>query len=298
MMRVIVRGLAVTVVVCLVTLAVGVSLALRSGATAFKVVDVSTPDHRWTPDQPLFIALLGNDARPGAGCGCADAVHVFGVPAGGGQGTMINIPRDTRVPIPGRGTTRINEMLQAGGAPAAARVLGSFLGVTINYVVITSFGGLTDMINEIGGVIVDVPFAMRDANSGANFTAGPNLMLGPQALAFARNRHLAGGDFTRSENQARLMIAVLARMRDEKSGVVDSMKQLVILGRHTELEGMGTTELFRLGRLALGIDTDQIRSVVMPGHTVNIGGASEVEADREAKDLFADFADDAVLQSH
>ena len=43
-----------------------------------RVVSTATADARWTPQQPLFLLLLGSDMRPGAGCGCSDAIHVVG----------------------------------------------------------------------------------------------------------------------------------------------------------------------------------------------------------------------------
>ena len=54
---------------------------------------------------------------------------------------------------------------------------------------LTSFPGLVNLVNGIGGLTVDVPFHMDDAFSGAHFTPGVHQMNGKQALSFARDRH-------------------------------------------------------------------------------------------------------------
>ena len=274
---------------------------LDAGATVLKIVKTSSADHHWTPDKPLFILLLGHDLRPGAGCGCTDSIHVVGIPAGGGQATFLNIPRDTRVNIPGVGNHRINEAwgrAKENKEQFAAQVIGGFVGVTIDYTIVIGFNDLPRLINEIGGVTVDVPQSMSDPNSGAFFPKGLVAMNGDQALAFSRNRHIGAGDFTRSENQTRLILAVLAKLRGQGSGPLDELKYLAILARHSILNGVGARDLYRLGRLALSIDPASVKSVTMPGVSKVIGGGAFVVATPEATGVFADFADDAIVQTH
>jgi hypothetical protein len=70
---------------------------------------------------------------------------------------------------------------------------------------------------------------------------------------------------------------------------------LGILGRHTELQGMSLIDLYRFGRLGLSIDPANIRNVVIP---TGGGSGSDLAVGAGAADLFADFRDDAVLQTH
>jgi len=77
-------------------------------------------------------------------------------------------------------------------------------------------GGLAHLVNSVGGIVVDVPYPMHDSYSGANFNAGVQRLNGKQALAFSRNRHdTPAGDFSRSQNQGRLLIAALTQFRKE-----------------------------------------------------------------------------------
>ena len=168
------RRLAIAVVVALVG---GVALSrsyLQAGAEVFRISKTATGSNEWTPGQPLFILLLGSDLRPGAGCGCSDAIHVVGVPAGGGQATMINVPRDTRIDVPGKGLSKLTEAMATGGPQLTAQAISQWMGVPISYTIITSFDGLPAMVDELGGVTVNVPERMDDSFTNVHLDPGPD----------------------------------------------------------------------------------------------------------------------------
>lgn len=248
--------------------------------------------------EPVFVLVVGNDARPGDLASRGDALHLIGVNPATGQATILNIPRDTWAPIPGRGNDKINAAYFYGGPVAQARAVAAIVGVEIPFVISTGFDGLMQMVDDLGGVDVDVPFPMADADSGAYFEAGPNHFLGGEALAFSRNRHFENGDFVRTEHQALIIIAALAKLRAAGPSATNTVKWLSVLLRNGTYDGGSVPDLYRLGRLALSIDPANVRNVTMPGVIGNAGGASVVLATPEAEALFADFRDDAVLQSH
>jgi LCP family protein required for cell wall assembly len=291
---------ALAVVAVTATLAVGAVRHLAPGALAVELHKVdSSASFLARPDQPFFVLVLGSDERAGLDGARSDAIHVIGVNPALGQATIINIPRDTYVPIPGVGMSRINEAYNHGGAQKAAETVGAFVGVPIQFVAVTTFTGLQAMVDELGGVDVDVPYPMLETNSGANFPQGRWHMSGGEALAFSRNRHIPGGDFGRTQNQALLILSVLTKLRAEGTGAPDTARYLSILLRHTEVDGIGGQELYRLGRLALSLDPANVKTVTMPGGTGRVGPASVVLVNvAAASELFADFRDDAVLQRH
>src|SRR5207253_7446472 len=127
-----------------------------------------------------------------------------------------------------------------------------------------------------GGVDVDVPTAMNDSNSGAFFSPGVQHLGGADALAFSRNRGVSGGDFTRSNNQGRLILAALAKLRSENGSPAGILKSLAVLLRHVTLDGLGVADLYRLGRLGMSIDPANITNVTMPGVGGSAGSASVV----------------------
>jgi LCP family protein required for cell wall assembly len=244
-----------------------------------------------------FMLVIGSDGRAGVGGNRGDALHVIGVNPALGRATMLDIPRDTWVDIPGRGSERINSALEFGGQELQARTVSAFTGVPISFSVMTNFDGLIGMVDDLGGVDVDVPQAMNDRFSGANFPQGKVHMNGNQALAFSRNRHVGDGDLTRTYNQGVLILAALAKFRAEP-GAAAVVRSLEVLLRRARAEGVSVRDLYRLGRLGLSIDPANVRNIVMPSRLGQVGPASVVFPGPGADSLFADFRDDAVLQSH
>jgi LCP family protein required for cell wall assembly len=250
------------------------------------------------PDEPVFFLALGSDERAGLGGARSDAVHVIGVHRADGRATIINIPRDTYVPIPGHGQGRINEAYQYGGAELAARTVGNLVGVDLGMVAVTTFTGLEAMVDDLGGLDVEVPMHMDDRNSGAAFVPGRQRLSGAQVLALSRNRHIPGGDLTRTEHQGLVIVSALAQLRAEGAGPTSALRALGTLLRHTRVVGVELTDLYRLGLTGLSIDPAQVRNVTMPGVLGQAGSASVVRPAGSAAALFRDFADDAILQAH
>lgn len=298
------RALAVAVAVLGV---LGASAALvtegsaggQAPEPAIEIHKVDTGSFSPRPDAPVFLLVLGLDGgRPGVDGDRSDAIHLIGVNPATGEGSMINIPRDAYVTVPGRGRRKINEAYTTGGAELAADTVELLAGVQVSFVLATRFGPFEALVNEAGGVDVDVPVAMRDRFSGANFAKGVTHMDGRAALAFSRNRHVPGGDFARSEHQGLVILSALTKLRAENPGAAGAARYLAILGRHVGITGVTPLELYRLGRLALGLDPAKVRSVLLPGGIGSAGGASIVTVGPAAATLFADFRDDAVLQTH
>lgn len=269
---------------------------IRLGRTLFEVHQTTEAHFDPRPDAPVFVLVVGNDARPGDVEARGDALHLIGINPAAGKGTILDFPRDLYVPLPGRGTDKINAAFN-GGPVAQAKALSQLVGVDIPYVITTGFDGFQQMVDELGGVDVDVPNDMVDPLSGADFRPGPNHMLGGEALAFSRDRHLDGGDLTRTNNQGRLILAGLAKLRGEGVTVANTIRWLGVLLRNSQLDGVSVPDLYRLGRLALSIDPANMRNVTVPGIVGTAGTASVVFPAPEDAALYADFRDNAVLDS-
>jgi LCP family protein required for cell wall assembly len=280
-----------------------VAIALESGLSsaarqtpAFTIHKVDSAHFAGT-NGLTFMLVIGSDGRVGVGGNRGDALHVIGVNPAQGRATMLDIPRDTWVDIPGHGRERINSALEFGGPDLEVRTVSAFTGVPISFSVITTFDGLIGMVDDLGGVDVDVPQNMNDKFSGAFFSQGKVHMNGNQALAFSRNRHIGDGDLTRTYNQGVLILSALAKFRAEP-GAASTVRNLGVLLRHSAAQGVSLRDLYRLGRLALSVDPANVRNVVMPARLGQVGPASVVFPDPAANSLFADFRDDAILQSH
>ncbi|MEA2704948.1 MAG: polyisoprenyl-teichoic acid--peptidoglycan teichoic acid transferase [Actinomycetota bacterium] len=289
----------------LTILVITLSLAMGAGvlhgmaaprAAALEVHKVGPAKFDPTPDKPVFVLVLGFDARPGETVSRSDAMHLIALNPAAGRATMLNIPRDTYVPIPGHGSDKINSAYALGGAKLTAKAVGDLVGVQIQFVLATGFTGLADMVDEMGGVTVDIPVKMEDSNSDAYFDKGPRHLTGPESLAFSRDRHsTGGGDFDRTHRQGELILAGLTKLRGEDPSPASTLKWLGVLLRHTTLDGVSIPELYRLGRTALAIDPANVANVNVPGEPGVAGSASVIYTTAAAGPLFADFRDDGLV---
>jgi len=275
----------------------GIRVPLASGATYVTIAKSGSAHFAGEPDGTVFILLVGSDLRPGVGGARGDALHVVGLNPTLGEGTIIDIPRDTCAYVPGSGTTKVNSAHAYGGPKLQAEVLGTMLGVTIPYAVSVDFAGFQGIVDAVGGVTVDVPTEMSDHYSSAYFSPGPVRMNGGQALAFSRDRHdFPTGDIQRSWNQGYLILSAIGQLQTEAKDTAGRFELLALLGRHAQLEGVGLADLYRLGRLAYAIDTAKIKNVKLP--VASGGCAGGLTPNGDAPGLLADFADDGVLQTH
>jgi LCP family protein required for cell wall assembly len=273
-------------------------LPFATGATWFTVTKVGEAHFSDEPTQPFFFLVVGNDGRTGDTVTRGDALHLIGVNPALHSATILDIPRDTGAAIPGHGTDKINAAMAYGGLALEAETVGNMVGVQIPYAITTDFDGFTALVNGIGGVDQTVTQNMNDPDgSGAVFTAGTSYhMDGDTALRFNRDRHdLPLGDLDRSANQGAFIISALAQLRKNNIGAAGTLQALATLGAHTQIQGLGLSDLYRLGRLALSIDPANVKSVVIP---VGSGSGTRLQLKDDAAGLFADFADDGVLQTH
>jgi LCP family protein required for cell wall assembly len=272
------------------------------GAVWFQVTKLGAARNDGGPQQPFFALVLGTGARSDDPAkspddpGLADAVHVIGVNPALRSATIIDIPRDTEGP----GGAKINSYIvnNPGGNElrTEADAVSSIVGVPITWVIRANFPHFQQMVDEIGGIDVNIPAPMDDDFSGAHFPAGPAHLNGEQALQFSRDRHsFSNGDLTRSSNQGLLIVSALQTIQAKHPSAGDTVRLLATLGRHTKLDGVGMSDLFHMGSLSLTFDPANVKNVVLP---VGAGSGSNLVKSGDADGLLADFADDGVLQSH
>jgi len=251
------------------------------------------------PDELQFVLVLGSDARPGEDLTRtrADSIHILAVNPAAGAGTIVGIPRDAYVPIPGHGRGKINDALALGGPDLIARTVRDVTGLPIHYWVLTGFRGLQRMVDELGGVNVYVERRMADKASGAYFQPGWHHFSGPEALAFSRNRNdVPEGDFSRSENQGKVILAAMHKARAEVGDMPGLRGWLDVLLRHVQLDAP-RDRLEGLAVLGRTLDPARVTNIVAPGRIGTAGRASVVYLTPEAARLFEDLRPDAVVGS-
>jgi LCP family protein required for cell wall assembly len=189
------------------------------------------------------------------------------------QAGMLSIPRDLWVEIPGFKHNRINTAymlgeaynLPGGGPALAQQTVENLLGVPVTYFAVIDFHTFERLIDEIGGIDVLVKERIRIAPIGAESSyleAKPYHLNGAEALAYARVRKNAGGDFGRAERQQQVILAALDRVVgfDILPGLVTrspALYQELATGIRTNLT---LEQIVSLAWLALKVPKENIQS--------------------------------------
>jgi polyisoprenyl-teichoic acid--peptidoglycan teichoic acid transferase len=187
-----------------------------------------TPTEEPLPDSPLTILLLGADQRPEIETVRADALVLVHLDRKQGKVSMLSLPRDLWVEIPGYGYNRINaaypigdqNLGPGGGAALTKATVTNLVGLPVDYFVMVNFQGFEELINQIGGVEIDVPKAIDDpayptedfGTKRVTFRAGKQRLNGERALIYARTRH-GDSDFGRNQRQQQVLLAVFEQIR-------------------------------------------------------------------------------------
>jgi len=249
------------------------------------------------PANLVWILAIGSDARPGGDMrkSNGDSIHLIGVDPQTGAGTVVGFPRDSWVKIPGHGTGKINSALAMGGPQLMAETVRQVTGLPVDYYVLTAFEGFQKIVDELGGVNVQVDTKMDDKYSGARFDPGWQDMNGGEALAYSRDRHdFSNGDFSRSLHQANVMLSGLAKLRAEVGDEDGLQRWIGVLLRHADLDSP-PQQLLPLAVLARKLDPAKITNVVVPGRVGTAGAASVVYLTDDARKLFLDLRPDAAI---
>jgi LCP family protein required for cell wall assembly len=247
------------------------------------------------PKDLKFFLVIGSDARPGQDLtrSRADSLHIVAVDPLTRKGTIIGLPRDSWVNVPGHGKRKINSALALGGPDLMVKTVRELTGFPISYYAVTAFEGIVKIANTLKGVEVKVPYRMDDRYSGARFEPGWHHMNGEQVLAFSRARHgVPGGDLGRSENQGRIIVHTLEKLRASTKDESGIRKWLGILYENARLD-MSMADAVRLGVLARQIVPNDLRNVVAQGSPGSASGQSVVFLSDSAYALFRDVGADA-----
>ncbi len=130
----------------------------------------------------------------------------------GGNGTsLVSLPRDSYVPIPGHGRNKLNAAFSLGGAKLLTRTVEEATGLRINHFAQIGFGGFAGMVDSVGGVNICVDKAINDPKAGLNLQAGCQKLNGAQALGYVRTRATANADLDRVQRQRQFLAALVSQ---------------------------------------------------------------------------------------
>ncbi|GAA1519691.1 LCP family protein [Sphaerisporangium rubeum] len=248
--------------------------------------------------------LIGSDKRPGeAGNQRADTIMIVHIPADRARLTLIGIPRDSYVRIPGHGNNKINAAYAFGGPQLLIRTVENLTKVRIDHFAALDFKGFVTMTEAIGGVDVYVAKKVYDPANKVTWPQGTVHLEGEKALLFVRQRYnLPEGDFDRIRRQ-QAFIGAMGRKIISRDLLTDPLKLndfLEALTRAVSVDD-GVT-LSTLRDLALGlrdIRPDKVDSATIPNlGSVTVRGASVVRLDKRAGEKFFTAIRDDKLEEY
>jgi LCP family protein required for cell wall assembly len=293
------------------TIAIVVSLAISAGmaalltgtpsATGRPFLEIGRAHAELAPsltgNKPIFVLILGSDALKGVALqeGLSDSIHILGINPKQHSATLIGIPRDSYVPLASGGSGKINVAMHQGGVQATIETVERLSGLRFDYYALTGFNEVVAAIDQIGGLTIDIPYSFTGYTR--NFDAGRTKLEGSAALEFSRTRKsLRGGDFDRSMNQGRVLLAALAQFRKQFGRDASAMFLWIGAGLRNVDTDLSVDELVRLGFTAIDVSPKNVTNLVLMGSVGTAGGTSIVNLSSENQQLFNDIARDGFIE--
>jgi len=197
---------------------------------------------------------------------------------------MLPLPRDLFIPIVGgKGRDRINTAIQHG-PEALIQTVQQSLGIPVHHYIEMDFVGFLELVDAVGGVVIDFDAPAIDENSGLDIkTAGPHNLDRDQALAYVRSRHYTRiingkrvvdptADLGRIERQQVFFRAVMAKVGDTRNPLtLLRIADGVAAGIHTD-DAMSFRDMIGFARKLRGLSPETVELPVKP--TTTAGGAA------------------------
>lgn len=234
--------------------------------------------------EPMTIVLLGLDKRPGDTRPTrTDAITLVRIEPQTSSAAMLSIPRDLYIPLPnleaqGISQSRINTAylygeiygVPGGGTLEVKDTLAWNFGIPVDRYVLMDFSAFVQMIDTLGGIMVDVPKPINDAefptdDGGVTLFAlnpGQQVMDGQTALRYVRTRH-QDNDYGRMQRQQDVLLALRDRVLMPE--VIPQWPALIANLPSLVQTDLSVDELARLACVARQIDRANIRAYAING---------------------------------
>lgn len=173
------------------------------------------------------VLLIGTDARDLDEASRADSMIIATLDNNNKNIKLTSLFRDTLVDIPGHGEGKLNAALAYGGPELLLKTIKNTYGISINKYVIINFWGFEAVIDQMGGIELNVEdYMLNELNkyigesTGGNDCpvthAGVQILNGKQALSYARIRKGVGDEYARTDRQREVIIKVAEKLKQTK----------------------------------------------------------------------------------
>jgi LCP family protein required for cell wall assembly len=211
-------------------------------------------DSTVSSSEPMNVLILGVDRRPGGdveGSGTrSDTIMIAHIEPATGEIQIVSIPRDLYVEIAPGEMDKINAAYSYDGIEGTVSAVQSYGDIPIDHVAIVDFHAFRTIVNEMGGLEVDVQGDLPEIG----LEDGPQTLDGNKALMYARYRGSEGGDLDRIRRQQQVVAALRGKaLRWESLTKLPAYASIV--GETVETD-MGVEEGVALGRAMLQNDDE------------------------------------------
>ncbi|MGC5614949.1 LCP family protein [Georgenia sp. Z1491] len=263
---------------------------------------------------PVNFLVLGSDSRISAGDASewqagaqrTDAIMIVHLSGDRRSAVVMSIPRDSWVPIPGYGDNKVNAAFSFGGPSLMVQTVEDLTNIPIDHFAVTDFESFATLTDELGGVEIHLPNGMqgttRDGRT-VDLPPGTHLLDGEEALMYARDRSIPGGDLGRVQRQQNWMRAMMSAVFRENllrrpTALYDFAQ--VVAGTVAVDEHLSVSQMTTLGLSMRDVRPDDVTFLTAPvagtGWSPD-GRQSIVELDMAAFDeLNAAIAEDRAAE--
>ncbi|MCC6830662.1 MAG: LCP family protein [Thermoleophilia bacterium] len=258
---------------------------------------------RVEPGKPVNILLIGSDSR-GSEAGNSDSIILVHMDSQLGFISMLSFARDLWVNIPGIGQAKINaayaagERAGTGGPGKVIETIKELTGQQVNGFVEIDFAGFAEMVDDLGGVYIDVDRRYFNDNSGPDkyemidLKPGYQKLNGADALDYVRYRH-TDDDFARIVRQQTFLSELKRRTRGQLS---QGPRFVRLLADHAQTDINDAGRLLNLIRRAIETPDDRVSRVQVKGISTTVNEVSLNELDpAELRDAIQDWLNPEFL---
>jgi len=161
-----------------------------------------------SPEQQDALATGGD-----IGNGRTDTIMLIHIPAltADVPATMVSIPRDSVVDVPGNGENKINAAFSLGGPQLLVQTVEQATGIRVDHYAEIGFAGFADVVDAVGGVTMCPAEPINDPLAGIDLAAGCQKLNGRNALGYVRTRATPRADLDRMTNQREFLSTLFDR---------------------------------------------------------------------------------------
>ncbi len=249
--------------------------------TSYSGRPADTPGTNWL--------LVGSDSRSGlsteqeqelatggeVGSERTDTIILVHVPESG-KPTLVSLPRDSYVSIPGHGKDKLNASFAFGGPQLLVQTVEGATGLRIDHYAQIGFGGFAGIVDAVGGIDMCLDQAINDPLAGIDLQAGCQTLSGKEALGFVRSRATPTADIQRMLNQRKFLSALLKKAASPSTLLNPFRAWPLVADSTAALKVDNGAHVWNLVSLGRALSGDPVATTVPIGGFTDVDGSGNV----------------------